>query len=1523
MDAFSWTGRKISRRVLVVDSDGWLRNSIVNKLVMEGIDAVGVPNGAAAIAHVQADPDLALLLNQKLPDMTGLDLIRTLTAQGFTVPFIVMHDPGDMRLAVDVIKLGAADYLIKDEVLIDLLPCSFNRLFHTVETERKLLAAEDALKETQADLDAMLNAVNEAAFLMEPDGAILASNKITAERLAPSAADLIGWNIYDILPPETSEKRRAFAGQAIKTGKPVHFRDERDNTWVDNTIYPVKDEAGRVTRLAIFGRDVTDIKQAEKALRESRDLLAAIQQLVKIGGWEWNVEQQTMTWTDEAYRIHGFQPGEIAAGSPEHIQRSLACYDPEDRSVIEAAFYRCVEHGEPYNLEFPLTRVDGRRIWIQTMARPMMEGGRVVKVIGDIIDITEQKRAEGQLRLQSLVLDQIADRVTVTDLQGIITYVNDAEIETLGYSREELIGASTQKYGEDPERGATQQQILEETLKNGFWRGEVVNQTVDGRDIILDCRTQIVFDDRGNKIALCGISTEITERKKMEEELRRERDLNQRYLDTTQTLLVALDAKGRITMINRAGRELLGYAEEEILGYNWFETCLPKPENMENVYPVSHRIMAADLAPFEYSENIIVCKDGTQRLMGWHNTFLKDKDGRVVGTLRSGMDITEHKRAEDALRESEQKYRALVEGMPDIVMRFDRAARHLFISDNVQDVVGIPAAAFIGKTHRDLGFSESMCLFWEESIWKVYDSGAPFETEFVLEDNRSKPIVFDWRLVPEFDNHGRVQFVLSICRDITAQRKLEKDYQTLFREMLDGFALHEIICDAQGQPVDYRFLVVNPAFEKMTGLKAKAIVDKTVFEILPETEQYWIDTYGRVAQTGEPVTFENFSQALGKTFLVTAFSPAPGQFASIFTDITERKRAEDALRESEEKFRSMAEQTTDLIALTDANGFVTYASSAAELLFLYAPEEMCGRHFSEFLKESANSEAMAAFYRALTSGIRVENLELAMKRKDGSIFFGELNGSIFRSAAEDGTLVVIRDVTARKQAEQVQEILMTGLREKARQIEQVLATVPAGVLLLDTERRVLQANTLAYDYLVVLAANDIGGSLTRLGDRLLPELLTSPPTPGLWHEVKVNGRIFEVIARPVEDGPKSEQWVLVIKDVTGERHIQEQLQQQAQLAAVGQLAAGIAHDFNNIMAVIVLYTQLGLKNPEIFPKHRERLNIVLQQANRASDLIQQILDFSRRAVLERHPLDLAPFLKEVVKLLERTVPESVELILNYGMDDYMVDADPTRIQQAVMNLAINARDAMLSHGGGVLRIALSRTVMTDEIQCVSCGRVSEGDWVRITITDTGNGIPLHVLPHIFEPFFTTKEVGKGTGLGLAQVYGIVKQHDGHIDVTSKAGEGTTFTIYLPALLAHPPEVLEAERQVLVQGHGETILLVEDNVTLRNALSDILKSLNYRVLKVANGREALELLESRAGEIALVLSDLVMPEMGGQALFHAIKERGLTVPVVVLSGHPMESELAGLMSKGLAGWMLKPPNQEQLAELLARVLSDKI
>jgi signal transduction histidine kinase/ActR/RegA family two-component response regulator len=605
----------------------------------------------------------------------------------------------------------------------------------------------------------------------------------------------------------------------------------------------------------------------------------------------------------------------------------------------------------------------------------------------------------------------------------------------------------------------------------------------------------------------------------------------------------------------------------------------------------------------------------------------------------------------------------------------------------------------------------------------------------------------------------------------------------------------------------------------------------------------------------------------------------------------------------------------------------------------------------DFQPDAAAQQAMADFLGHLKEHQPPPtSYEIKAVREDSQVLDLSVDWDYLRDETGQATgfVSILTDITERKRAEEEQERLLAQIRQQAQQMQRILDTVPEGVLLLDADERIVQANPLGEKDLTTLSGAQVGDVLTRLGDRPLAQLLTSPPR-GLWHQMSADERSFQVIARPIETDTANAGWVVVIRDVTQQREVQRRVQQQERLAAVGQLAAGIAHDFNNIMATVVLYAQLTSRETGLPARVRQRMDTINQQAEHATNLIQQILDFGRRAVLERRPLDLAPLMEEHTTLLRRTLPESIALTLIHEPEEYAtpltVRADPTRMQQMLTNLALNARDAMPA--GGTLSIHLERLVIDDELEIIEGTplarklppEIAPGEWIRIRVADTGAGIPPDVLPHIFEPFFTTK-APLGSGLGLAQVHGIVAQHEGVIDVMSQPDQGTTFIIYLPAhrVKKDVPSTPAARRELppLPQGAGETILVAEDDPIVRQTLVESLEMLNYRTLEAVNGSEALEILEAssspsssppigggRGGEeeIALILSDVVMPGMGGIAMLHALRERGSTVKVMLLTGHPMQKELEELQTQGMIAWLRKPPRLGDLAKTIARVLRE--
>jgi two-component system, cell cycle sensor histidine kinase and response regulator CckA len=498
--------------------------------------------------------------------------------------------------------------------------------------------------------------------------------------------------------------------------------------------------------------------------------------------------------------------------------------------------------------------------------------------------------------------------------------------------------------------------------------------------------------------------------------------------------------------------------------------------------------------------------------------------------------------------------------------------------------------------------------------------------------------------------------------------------------------------------------------------------------------------------------------------------------------------------------------------------------------------------------------------------------------------------------------------------------LLDKIQDQARQVRRIMDTVPEGVLVLSDKRQIVLANPVAQRYLQDLAGLQVGDTLPDLGGKPMNELL-DPSAPILWYELEVIGpprKIYELAVQPLEEGEQFGGWVLVLREMTQERENQARIQMQDRLATVGQLAAGIAHDFNNIMAAIVVYADLLKRDPNLLPISRDRLAIIQNQVQRAASLIRQILDFSRRSVMEQSTLDLLPFIKELDKLLRRVLPETIRLELSYQPGEYIVSADPTRLQQVFMNLAVNASDA--TPEGGRLLFELER-VLVEEGEWPPCPDLPAGEWIRVSVQDTGEGISPEVLPHIFEPFFTTKPVGQGTGLGLAQAYGIIRQHDGYIDVHSQLGEGTTFHIYLraqkPVVLDEAPDRTAPE----LHGTGEMLLVVEDDPAAREAMRALLEAYNYQVLTATNGAEALRIYEQRSESIDLVVSDLVMPVMGGVALYQALSLHWPQVKMLFVTGHPVREQEQDILEQGNVHWLQKPFSVQIFSQAVHDLLNE--
>ena len=476
---------------------------------------------------------------------------------------------------------------------------------------------------------------------------------------------------------------------------------------------------------------------------------------------------------------------------------------------------------------------------------------------------------------------------------------------------------------------------------------------------------------------------------------------------------------------------------------------------------------------------------------------------------------------------------------------------------------------------------------------------------------------------------------------------------------------------------------------------------------------------------------------------------------------------------------------------------------------------------------------------------------------------------------------------------------------------------PATVLLLDDQGRVLTWDGVA-EAMLGYPAEDVLG---RKAHELLPDIASLDE---LWVRGLAGGRAdtrgvtkdgreisLEVQLTAFERG--HERFVAaVLRDQRAARLENERGLLYDRLASVGELAAGLAHDYNNVLGTIILYSEMLLASRTMVEEDRARVGVVLEQAKRAASLTNQVLDFTRRSDVERRPMDLKSLLEETTSLLEAVLPPNISIRATYVGDRFVVNGDPGRLQQAVMNLATNARDSMPD--GGRLDLHLESVRLRPE-EPSPYRDMRPGNWVELQVSDTGDGISPEVLPRIFEPFFSTKASGKGTGLGLSQVYGIVKRHDGYVDVKSQRGAGTSFTLYFPVDPREPGTAPEGPHANTAAEEGQSVLVIEDDEGTRPAVVQALETMGFGVLSAATGRAGMEMLEGLEGNVDVVLCDVHLPDANGQDLAALLGKRWTKPRFVLMSGYSSGLETREAALDARYRWLSKPFTMADLGAAL--------
>ena len=980
-------------------------------------------------------------------------------------------------------------------------------------------------------------------------------------------------------------------------------------------------------------------------------------------------------------------------------------------------------------------------------------------------------------------------------------------------------------------------------------------------------------------------------------------------------------------------KSMLGFEPHEIGDrlQDWEQRV--HPEDLPRVQAEFQSHLAGQ-TPNYTSEHRLRCKDGSYRwVLDQGRVMSRTADGKPLRVMGTHSDITARRQAQKEHETALIKYRTL----------FDLFPLGITVADKHGMVVEANHVA--GKL---LGIStgEQVKSRMDDAEWRTI---RPDGTPMPVEEYASTRALKENRLVENVEmglvttsngtiwlNVTAVPFALEeysvvvAYADITERKRAQESFtmefnrrRILFEEATDGI----VVMDK-----NLRVVEANRSFALMLGYAA-------VEEIMPLYPWDWDAIYttreSLLAAWPEmpsgPQTFDTkFRRKDGKVIEVEITSN-PTEWAgqrilfNICRDITQRSHAEDALRESEERFRKVVETAPEAIFIRIKDCFA-YVNLAALRLFGAAyPEELVNKSVMDrFHPEyrEAIRERMRIVDHERRSVVTVDQVFL---RLDGSSVPVVVSAAPFTYQNQSAALVFARDITGLKRTEALlQESLL--FRRQAEKIARVGAwkVNPQTDYLYWTEgvNEILEApldykpsfeeGMKFYDEKSAPVLREALRQALAFGTPFVVEVgLTTMTGKHLWAEVRGLGRLDE----------DDQAFVMgTIHDITERKRLETQIRQGQKLEAIGRLAGGVAHDFNNILAAIMIHLGLLQMNPRIEPATRKALAEIVGHAQRAADLTRQLLMFGRRSVLAMKPLDLNGVVANLLKMLKRLISENINVRFEASSAIPLVEGDDGMMEQVLMNLVVNARDAMPN--GGTMTIGTTLAELGAANALENPNRLP-GRFVCLAVSDTGCGMDAGTLKQIFEPFFTTKEAGKGTGLGLATVHGIVAQHRGWVEVDSKVGVGTTFRVYLPATDQAHVEAGPVPPTELLRGGGETILLVEDEVHLREVVGESLRALGYQVHEAKSGQEAITFWQLHGAGVDLLITDMVMPDgMTGLELTEYLQALRPGLNSIISSGYSSEIVGAGVPTRAGIAYLPKPYATRVLASLIRDCLDRK-
>ena len=1281
----------------------------------------------------------------------------------------------------------------------------------------------------------------------------------------------------------------------------------------------------RIVRVYGAVRDITARKQAEAALRESEERYRTLAESALDAIFIIDREGRFEYVNEAGARLLGHTPEEVVGCFPEEFVDPGA-YEQRRRNLESV-----LESGRPA-VFLTDTQIGERQIWQETWLMPLQgEDGEVRAVMGISRDVTDGVHVQEALRESEeryrTLAESSPDAIYIISREGLVEYINRAAAKMIGRQAADIVGRPPEEcFARDT--FSRQEQNLQEIFRSGQPLAVEDLSVIGGREIWQDSLLVPLKDKDGGVRAIMGVSRDITARKKAEEALRESEERYRIVSELTSDFAFAVRIEEdtvALEWITEAIARITGLTMDEIRARGSWRRFI-HPEDLSLI-----RDLLADLRRGQAIERQVrlITKAGQTRWVQGYAVPFRDPDtGQVVHIYGAAQDITEQEAAAQALQQSEYQYRTTINAMRHLIHVIDPNFRLSLCNTAMLEWLEEAQmdTAVIGRTVFEA------FPFLPESIRDEYQRVFETGNMLVTEERTvigAQELITETRKIPILEKDSVVQ-VITVVHDITQRKRAEqslRESEERYRAVVEDQT--ELIC--RFQP-DWTLTFVNEAYCRYFSKRRDELLGQSFMDLIPPEDHPQVKRQIALLGRERPVvTYEDRAllpsgEIRWQQWTDRAIFDERGrlvEFQSVGRDITQRKRAEAALQESEARYRALVETSPDSITLTDLEGRILVANQrAAQVYGAVSTEELVGMSALELIAPADRAIAAANMQRTLESGF-LRGVEYSLLRKDGTPYPVELSASLLRDAQgqPQGFIGMTRDITKRKQAEQI--LWQTKMVvEHSPVILYQIRNEPGWPVEFVSENVKMSGYT---------SKDLLSGQIT-LTMLVHPDDL--PQVLGEMEEHAEHGpdafrRSYRVVLRNERVAWVEDRMVVVrasdgqathfqgiLLDITENRRLEEQFRQAQKMETVGRLAGGIAHDFNNFLTAIRGYT--GLVYDALRPEDpvRDDVEQVLQAAERAASLTGQLLAFSRRQIIEPRPINLNDLVIETEKMLHRLIGEDIDLVLDLTSSLGLTRADPGQITQAAVNLVINARDAMPD--GGVLTIATANLHLDQDGTDVHSG-VPVGHYVTLTVSDTGMGMSPEVKAHLFEPFFTTKEPGRGTGLGLATVYGIVQQHQGHVNVQSEAGCGTKVCIYLSYL---QEKVRPAPRHRSVKPSprgGETLLVVEDEPVVRALMVRVLRGLGYNVLEANEGNAAIQVARAHKGKIQLLLTDVVMPQMDGKILASLLQDVYQDLRVLYVSGYATDVlSRYGVLKRGVS-LLHKPFTGAELAHKVREVL----